>query len=352
MPAYLHAKRPVRPQWPVRVGVLLVIALLIFAAGASMPPGTARAAPPAIVPPAVSYEGPVTITTGGVYVGAWTAVTVATSEPVTIRGAAIRGMGGNLLTLQAGANVTVEDSYFEGRRAADNDFRAIWAPNGVGSLTVRNNDFVGISGIKVQYAAGSLRILANRARDIIGDPTNGSRPGYVNGGGYAQFVQLAWLSSPDAEIAWNEVINVPEQSRVEDNINLYDAGGTSAATPLRIHDNFIWGAFPLNSASSQDYSGGGILLGDADTGRSHDVLVEDNQVIGTTNYGISIVCGTAQTVRDNTVLASGRRADGQAIAAANTGLGLWHPCRLHQFGQHDDRQPGGMGQVGELEVAV
>ncbi|HEY6533714.1 MAG TPA: hypothetical protein VIY72_15500 [Acidimicrobiales bacterium] len=325
MPAYKYAKHLPRRRWPKRVGIAVVLTLVILVAGASMPPVTTLAAPPGIAAPAVSYDAPLTIRSGGVYVGSWTALTVDTTEAVTIRNAAFKGADGNLLTLGSGANVTVEDSYFEGRRAADNDYRAIWAPEGVGSLTVRNNDFVGIAAIKVQNASGSIRILNNRARDIIGDPANGSRPGYVNGGGYAQFVQLAWLSSPNAEIAWNEVINVPERSRVEDNISLYDAGGASAAAPMRIHDNFVWGAFPLNSTVVQDYSGGGIMLGDGDSGRARHVVVEDNQVVGTTNYGISIVCGTAQIVRNNTVLSSGRQADGQALAAANTGLGLWHP---------------------------
>ena len=61
------------------------------------------------------------------------------------------------------------------------------------------------------------------------------------------------------DIGWNEVINTPGASDVEDVISLYKSGGTSAQ-PARIHNNFIWGAFP--NPIGNGYSGGGIMVGD------------------------------------------------------------------------------------------
>ena len=60
---------------------------------------------------------------------------------------------------------------------------------------------------------------------------------------------------PGITVAWNEIVNYPNQSLVNENISLYDAGGTSSS-PAEFHDNYIQGAYPYNPATDS-YNGGG-----------------------------------------------------------------------------------------------
>src|SRR6185436_7803111 len=90
-----------------------------------------------------------------------------------------------------------------------------------------------------------------------------------------QFFQMGVCSGiSSVEIAWNQVINEPGNSRVEDTISVYKSSGTSAS-PIQIHDNYLQGAYTIKPAQKNTsdgqwsydwgYSGGGIMLGDGGT---------------------------------------------------------------------------------------
>src|SRR5581483_11288537 len=126
----------------------------------------------------------------------------------------------------------------------------------------------------------AVRIVRNEARNIDGRKSDG-RGGWMDfnsrqtasgrteeGFEPVQFVQLDKVRhARGVEIAWNQVVNDPGQSRVEDNISLYLSSGT-AERPIRIHDNFSRGSYtirPWEGKPGDDdwaYSGGGIMLGD------------------------------------------------------------------------------------------
>ncbi len=275
---------------------------------------------------AVSYSGPIVISQGGTYSGNWEstgtspAVTVTTSAPVVIENCAVKGKG-NLIQVNAVADLTVRNCYGEGTWAGtDGSGRMVRADSGVKNLIFEHNEIVKAAPVKIQGARpASIKIRYNKASDIMGDPTN------CCGGGYMQFAQLANVVGPDIEIAWNELVNRPGQSRTEDLISLYGGtSGVSAAQPLRIHDNFLWGSYPIPATQGgpgvTNFSGGGIMVGDV---AARFVIVENNQVVGTTNYGISIICGSDNIVRNNRVIAANRLANGQWMASANVGLSLW-----------------------------
>ena len=124
-----------------------------------------------------------------------------------------------------------------------------------------------------------------------------------------QFVQLGQINQiAGVEIAWNEVINTYGQSRVEDNINLYQTGGAgdTDTARIRIYNNFIWGAYP-SPYNEAYYRGGGIIAGDTNYGKYIGwVDIYNNQVVGTTNYGVSIVCGHDNRAYGNRVISSGK----------------------------------------------
>ena len=108
-----------------------------------------------------------------------------------------------------------------------------------------------------------------------------------------------------AEIAWNQVVNQPGQSRPEDNISVFESSGTSSS-PILIHDNYIQGAYAADPANDSSYTGGGIMLSDGSTG----VLATDpgyvsaynNIIISTSNYGIAISSGHNDTIYNNTII--------------------------------------------------
>ena len=311
-------------------------------------------------PPEVPYSGPLVITRGGVYTGKWEsldpavpAVTVRTAEPVVIENAVVRGRGVLIATGADHADVTVRNSsgYALNPNVSGLTPGRFFEAFRFDNVLLENNYLEGTGGIKLlEYGgdfttANTVRVIGNSALNIDGRISDG------NGGfldfdertrlsdgltqqGYKirQFVQLDKVAGvPGVEIAWNQVVNEPGRSRVEDNINIYKSAGT-AASPIRIHDNYIQGAYTAKpwQASYSDgtweydwgYAGGGILLGDGETGVAY-VEAYANQVVSTTNYGIAIAAGHDSVFHDNRVVSSGLLADGRPIAAQNVGLYIW-----------------------------
>ena len=312
----------------------------------------------------VVYAGPIVITAGGTYTGNWesldpdvAAVTIRTTAPVVIEDANVRGRGALIKTGVDHARVTVRNTrgfgmnpevygevagrFFEGLR--------------FDSVTLENNYLEGTAGINLfdyrgdHTPANSVRVVGNRALNIDGRKSDG-QGGYLDfdertrlsdgssekGYRARQFVQLNQaMGVPGMEIAWNEIVNEPGRSRVEDNISVFHSGGT-AESPLRIHDNYVQGAYtikPWQGSYSDDsyeydwgYSGGGIMLGD---GSAAYVQAYDNQVVSTSNYGIAISAGHDLGFYRNRVVSSGLLPDGRPITGQNVGVYIWD---LHDSG--------------------
>lgn len=287
-----------------------------------------------------SYAGPLVITQGGTYTGSWQSldpevpvITIRTREPVVIENSYLRGRG-NLIRGEA-VNLTVRnttgyglnpltDGLFPGR------FLAV---ERVLNLLVENNELRGTSGIYINYFNGNpatgqtIKILRNRIRNVDGRYVN--QVGKPTGKRYSvQAVQFNAVNRvPNVEIAWNEVINEPGKSAVEENFNLYESGGTPES-PIKIHNNFIDGAYAVNPWKDKNYSGGGIMLGDggyADmTVAGGYVDVYDNQVVRTSNQGIAIAGGHHQRVYGNRIVSSGRLPSGEVNPSANVGIYVWN----------------------------
>jgi hypothetical protein len=329
------------PRRPAALAALLGVGFTVLAS----------AALPGSVVPSVGTRAdpPLVIRSGGSYTGAWRsddpdvpAVTVATTEPVVITRSVLEGRGPLVATSVAGADVTVRDSkgralYPGGQGRTPGRFVAAEDP---ARLVVANNDLQGTSGIYVlgwrgdAAATETITIVGNRARNIDGRKTGGPGGWSRTGFDLVQFVQLNKVAGvPGIEIAWNEVVNEPYASRVEDNISIHLSGGTPTS-PLRIHDNYIQGGYP-SRPSDDDYGGGGILLGDGRPGPgdrpSSWARAFDNQVVGTNNYGIAIAAGHDLAISGNRVVSSGRLLDGTPLAGQNVGVYVWNAYRLPDF---------------------
>jgi Bacterial Ig-like domain (group 2)/Chitobiase/beta-hexosaminidase C-terminal domain len=290
----------------------------------------------------VVWSDPIVITEGGTYSGNWQstdaktpAVTIATTAPVTIENARIRSVGSLMKTAVAGSNLTVRNSLGVALNAAVKG-----QPNGIFlevtspvQLDVENNYIENArGGVIVHGYAGNrdgkqtIVIRANRARNLNGLVSDG-HGNYLPGEGanrsQAHFIQLDSVQSvPGIDVGWNEVVNYPGQSLVDDNIDVYRSGGTPNQ-PLEIHDTYIQGAYPYRAAQDA-YDGGGIKT-DAKAGDNAQKVpafnsIHDNQVVGTTNYGIQFAAGHDNVAANNRIISSGLLADGTKIAAQQVGM--------------------------------
>jgi hypothetical protein len=311
------------------------------------------------------YSAPITITRGGMYSGNWEsndpnrpAVIIDTTDPVTIVNSNVRSRSTLIATWVDHADVTIQNTngYALNPNVAGQTPGRFLDAEHYDAVTVRNCYLEGTSGIYLDTYAGdhsshdTVKILNNRALNIDGRYSDGAG-GYlaynlrtnlrtgVTEQGYddVQFAQLAKANGlSGVEIAWNEVINQPGLSRVEDNISIYRSSGTSSS-PILIHDNYIQGAYTIapwqsdysDSSYAYDwsYSGGGIMLGD---GGSRDlatacgyVKAYNNQVVSTSNYGIAVTAGPDMEIANNRVVSSGLLSDGRAIAPLNVGIAIW-----------------------------
>lgn len=286
-----------------------------------------------------AYSDPLVITRGGTYRGNWQslnpkvpAVTIKTREPVIIENSNLRGRG----DLIRGFNVdlTVRNTRGYGLNPqADQAFPGRFlAVEFIFNLRAENNFMQGTSGMYVNRFQGdaargqTIKILRNRVQDVDGRYVD--RTGRPTGRRYyVQAVQLNHVVRvPDIEIAWNEMVNQPGKSAPEDNINLYESSGTPGS-PIRIHNNYIHGAYPVDPLNDRAYSGGGIMLGD---GKHKDLSVSGgytqvyrNQIINTSNQGVAIAGGHDQHVWQNRILSTGRLPGGEIIPTANVGAYMW-----------------------------
>jgi hypothetical protein len=290
----------------------------------------------------VDWSGPIVISAGGTYTGNWQstdsktpAVTVATTDPVTIENAHMQSAGSLIKTSVAGSNLTVRNSLGMALNAAvkgqpNGNFLDVTSP---ARLDVENNYVENAQGGVIVHGYAGKRegdqtivIRANRARNLNGllSDGNGSYlPGEGSNRSQAHFIQFDSVQSvPGIDVGWNEVINYPGHSLVEDNIDVYRSSGT-ANQPLEIHDTYIQGAYPYRPAQDA-YTGGGIKaegrLDDSAQDAPAFISIHDNQVVGTVNYGIDFAAGHDNIAANNRVVSSGMLSDGTKIAAQGVGL--------------------------------
>lgn len=301
--------------------------------------GTTSPAPAPSPSPNVTYQGPLVITKGGTYSGNYQstnpsvpAISVRTSEPVIIQNANVRGP--SHLISGFNMNLTVRNTRAYGVNpnvSGLNTGRFILSEDTL-NLIVENNYLEGTSGIYVHNFKGNraggqtIKIMRNKVKNIDGRKSNGSG-GYQTAFERVQFTQFNNIRDvPNVEIAWNEIINEPGKSGLEENINFYGSTGTSSSR-LKIHNNFIKGAYNANPATDSGFGGGGIMLGDGNptslstAGGYMDVF--NNQIVSTSNQGIGIAGGHNHNVYNNRIVSSGLLPDGRKILAQNVGVYVW-----------------------------
>ncbi|WP_299826455.1 glycosyl hydrolase [uncultured Pontibacter sp.] len=287
------------------------------------------------------FNGPLIITKGGTYSGNWEskdsdvpAIDIRTKEPVTIENSIIRGAGPLIRSLGYSANITVRNTYGYGITPTPySDYkkpRRFLAIDAFRNIIVENCYMENTAGIYLgqRYEGdgtpqNTVKIRYNKVKNIDGR--------IYNGMAIVQFVQFNYRGeAPHIEVAWNEIINEPDNSAVEDNINIYNSRGTKAS-PIQIHNNFIKGAYPV-PATSKTYTGGGILTdspGTDSTMATAYVKVYDNQLVGLGNYCLGIAGGNNIEMYKNRAIVSARLPDGSFFSCWSGGIWAKDYYKLH-----------------------
>jgi hypothetical protein len=280
----------------------------------------------------IVYSKPIVITKGGTYTGNWEsknteipAVDIQTSEPVIIIHSNIRSASYLIKSWGYNADITVKHTNGYGITPTSwVDFekpRRFLALDVFRNITVENCYMENTAGIYlgVRYVGdntpgNTIKIRYNKVKNIDGR--------IVDGVYRSQFVQFNFRGEvKNAEIAWNEIINEPDKSAVEDNINIFNSRGTSDS-PIRIHNNYIQGAFPF-PANKKEYSGGGILIDSPSKDKMEAtayVQISDNQLVGLGNHCIGIAGGNNIVICNNRAIVAAQFSDGTPFKFWTSGI--------------------------------
>ncbi|WP_299826453.1 PA14 domain-containing protein [uncultured Pontibacter sp.] len=280
---------------------------------------------------AQTYSGPLVITKGGTYTGNWesrdsevSAVEIRTNEPVVIVNSNIRGAGPLVRSLGNSADITIRHTNGYGLTPTPwKDYKKARRFLGVDvfrNIVVENCYMENTAGIYIgqRYEGNgstnnTIKIRYNKAKNI---------DGRVHGGQtFAQFVQFNYRNAaPHVEVAWNQVINDAGNSAVEDNINIYNTKGTPSS-PIKIHNNYIEGAYPIPHTGSS-YSGGGIITdGDGDISIAPAYIeANDNHLVNLGNYSMGIAGGNNVRYHHNRAINSATFKNGSKVAFYTSGM--------------------------------
>ena len=293
---------------------------------------------PGLVPvmaqaPNVTYSGPLVITQGGTYSGNYRstnsnvpAISIQTTQPVTIENCILAGAGDLIDAKNGGSTLIVRNNRGYGlTQSADNTRHGRFIEVNSGkSVIIEHNYFEQTTGIDIYQWGGNgttaqtLTIRYNSAKNIDGRYRNG-------GGQYCNFLGVnGGLNIAGAEVAWNQVINEPNNSLVEDNINFYNSGGT-ASNPIKLHDNYVQGAYPF-PATGSNYTGSGITIdGDAQTAGGAAAFINgyNNQLVSTC-AAMNIASGHDNHFYNNRMVTSGILPNGSKMPAGYAAAGLWN----------------------------
>jgi hypothetical protein len=311
-----NSLRTFRPSHSSGARFLPLLALVLLVLGLRPAPVLAQA-------PNVAYSGPITINSGGTYSGNFRStdsntpvIRINTPDPVIIENSILVGAGDIIWANNGGANLTIRNNQAYGLTpTVDNRGRGRFlAASGARNLNVTGNYLEHTTGFTIYQWSGdgspsqTVTILRNKVKNIDGRQRNG---GFT----MSNFVGLNTVRNVgNIEIAWNQVINEPDLSSVEDNINFYNSGGTSSS-PARVHDNYVQGAYPL-PATDGTFSGTGFTTdGDGSSASTTAAFIQayNNQFISTCNAAMNIAAGHDIRFYNNRMVTSGMLPDGRRL---------------------------------------
>lgn len=188
--------------------------------------------------------------------------------------------------------------------------------------TVENCYFQDIGGVQLEYNTSlqasclGYTIRYNRAKNIY-------HPGGGGGSDRAAFLNVQGNGGviPNQLIEYNEILNIPGECWVEDNLNIYNTKAPSN-NPGLIRHNFVDGAHKSKTATQ--YTGGGFIVdGDSSTTSAEapeNWVMENNVAIRCCNYSFAVATGISCIMRNNKVVVAARFVDGTPYASWTSGI--------------------------------
>ena len=289
---------------------------------------------------ALTYSGPIEITSGGTYTGNWEstdpavpAVKISTTSPITIINSNIRSKG-SLIENNASTqnvNVTVKNTNGYATNPGAGNYNGRFLKLSYPLNVVCENNYIEGCSFAVYVlrftgngsASQTVKVRKNKIKNVDGRKSNGS--GYDTTGWMSNCgIQLNDVENVgNMEIAWNEIINIPYNSSVGDVINIFDTRGT-ASSYLSIHDNYVEGGY--RGDATAENSGMGIIVdgqGTTSDQASAYINVYNNQVVNMTNGGIGTTIGSYTNIYSNrTVNCGSLPSDGASILHPGYGMGI------------------------------
>ncbi|GAB2778997.1 hypothetical protein HNQ93_001562 [Hymenobacter luteus] len=285
-------------------------------------------------PSNLTYSAPITITKGGTYTGNFRStdsntpcIKIQTTEPVTITNCVLVGAGDLIDAKNGGSTLVITNNKGYGtKQSVDNRRHGRFVEVNSGrSVRIENNYFEHTSGIAAYKWGGdgsasqTLTVRFNQAKNIDGRFRNG-------GGEYVQFCGLNQVRNVgNIEVAWNQVVNEPNNSLVEDNINFYNSGGTQQS-PARVHNNYVQGAYPY-PATANKFTGTGMTTdGDGSSPSTTTAFLNayENQFISTCNAAMNIAAGHDIKYYNNRMVTSGLLPDGTRLNATYAATSIFN----------------------------
>ncbi len=283
---------------------------------------------------AQTYSAPIYITTPGTYTGNWKsddnnpAILINCFGKVIIVNSNIKSSGDGIM-VYGGADLEIRYTNFYGQTpTANNQWgRAvnIYMPQ---RFVFEHNYIEHTGGIIVDHGnenTDSVSIKYNLIRNTDKRRVDGTEGEHRAG---ILFNTVNPAQGIKAEVAWNKFENILDSSWIEDNINLGNVKGRQA-TPIKIHNNYIKGAYPPSSYAQSSYTGSGITVeGHPDVNTASTVSqwinIYDNQVISTCNGGININAGHDIHSYHNTIISSGMFPNGVQSFLFWGGRAIWN----------------------------
>ncbi len=319
---------------PVRIPNKDLSSTLVTKAGDLIPAKALKALAniitPVIIPP-ITYDAPIIITKGGVYKGNYRsydstvpAVQIWTNEFVELTEGILVSKG-DIIKVSGGGNVKVHHTEQYGDTPNGNEQwgRALnmFRPK---SITFVNIYVEHTGGILLDHMDDGVSANIDISYNKIYN-TDKSRVDKTPGDHRAGIL-FNTVPRAKGQIAWNEFINLPGLSHIEDNINLYNSGGVKGEI-FKIHNNYIKGAYPL-PLTADYYTGSGITLdGDPSTNTmdkmSQFVDVFKNIIVSTCNACANIAAGHDIHFYDNDYICSGMFPDGTFSERFWGGMCIW-----------------------------
>ena len=253
---------------------------------------------------------------------------MSTGEPVEITGCRVESAGIHIKAF-GGTQLNIHHNHFAGLTpTGDHQRGRVLDDYRPRSLVFRNNTVDHTGGLLVDHADGRATRVVIR-NNLFRNTDKRKADGTA--GSHRAAVLFNTVLPVDAEIAWNEFRNAPGESFVEDNINLLNSGGTRAR-PILVHDNFIYGAYPV-PLTSDAFSGSGITVEGDPTHHTFDdvsqhIKIYDNQVVSTCNAGINVNAGHDIDVQHNTIVSAGLYPDGSKGGFFWAGGAVWNGSKV------------------------